>query len=209
VTENDAKIHTANLNFVPGSDGDSAIIWSDTSTTRPLQEGLSNPFNPFYTTSYSIDHAVAHATNTCDDNGAHSVKTSVVSAEVVLSDEDREIDAINRIPGINTWGDYTPCVLSCCRTAYELRGAGVTTFEYIEARFKIIGTGHGANKNVIAKAIIERAVFGSGAWADYQTVEVDGTSDPLGNIDIDMGVLPNDQGYQTRVKSCATRYGSL
>lgn len=122
-----------------------------------------------------------------------------------LSDEDTESDAINRIPGINTWSDYTTCLdVFCCRTTRQIRGAGQFDFEYVEARFQVKGTNFQPAVSVQVRVDVLRKPYGTGSYFLYQTVEQDATPDAMGNFTADFGVIANDVGYETTVNNCRT-----
>lgn len=135
------------------------------------------------------------------ENGVFRKFDSATESEV-LSDEDSETDAINRIPGIGTWSDYGTCLDPfCCRTTRQIRGAGQFDFEYIEARFQVKGTNFPGLARAAVSVDILRKPYGSGSFFLYQTVEQDATADSMGNFTADFGVIPNDAGYETVVNN--------
>jgi hypothetical protein len=127
-----------------------------------------------------------------------------------LTDEDTELDAINRIPGITVWGDYVSCSSTpqCCRTAWQSRGAGEFSFEYLEARLlcRISNLPH--NTAVTVKVDTLRRPYGSGTYVDYQTLENGGTSDNTGFLEVDFGTMNNTQGYETIASNCRVSLAS-
>ncbi len=124
--------------------------------------------------------------------------------EQTLSVEDTESDAIARIPGIGTWSDYTSCGGDplCCRTAWQLRGAGQFSFEYVESRIKVQGGTSLASQHVSVSVELWRRAYGSGSYALYQTLEDDTTSDGSKFFSVDFGVVNNTAGFETICLNC-------
>jgi len=121
-----------------------------------------------------------------------------------LGEEDTEADAIARIPGIDTWGPYVSCatLAVCCRTAWQLRGAGQFTLEYVESRIKVQGASS-PNTHISVKVDLSRKPYGTGIpYSLYQTLEDDPTTAPDGSFSVDFGVLPNDVGWETIAGNC-------
>ena len=121
-----------------------------------------------------------------------------------LTNEDTELNAIKRIPGINIWGDYVSCSSTpvCCRTAWQLRGAGEFAFEYVESRLEARVSNLPHNTGITVKVDILRRPYNAGVYTLYQTIENDGTSDATGFVEIDLGVMNNTEGFETIASNC-------
>lgn len=123
---------------------------------------------------------------------------------VDLLDEDTDGNAISRIPGIGIWSGYVSCGSEpiCCRTTWQLRGVGETSFEYVESRIKVRGAGP-IMTHVSVKVDVLRKPYGTGVpYSLYLTLEDDPTTNPDGTFEVDFGVLPNDIGWETIASNC-------
>jgi hypothetical protein len=123
-----------------------------------------------------------------------------------LSIEDTEASAISRIPGIGTWSSYISCsslVGECCRTAWQMRGAGQFDFEYVESRIKVQGGTTSPSQHVNVKVELWRRAYGVGVYALYQTLEDDVISGLDSFFSVDFGVVNNTIGFETVCRNCS------
>jgi hypothetical protein len=147
-------------------------------------------------------HAEWVPTNACcDDVGGNTIQTPSASRTMDLSDEETEVDAIDRLLANTPWAPIswsfvvdveTPgqCLRAvCCQAHYFDRGAGFS-FGYQQAQWRAAPTGQGIEAGCYAIRVpyLRRPAGSGGAWSQVGFDEVlvqvgeDGTAE-MYNLD--------------------------
>lgn len=130
------------------------------------------------------------------DPHAGSIATGSVS--VILSNEDTDQDAIDRLIASTSWPGFSLCTTpeTCCLARYEQRTG--FSFNYIESEFNFRASGFRALSEHTIQYDVYRRLYGSGSYVKFSTITDIVVADSSGNISY-VGSVPNIQGYESYV----------
>lgn len=122
------------------------------------------------------------------------------SASLIVSDEDIESDAINRLfPNPNAgWTSFSaPSANGCCTASYVLRNSGDFSFAITQSQFQLSGSGLTPNARFTIPISIYRRILGSSdPYILYETLVYNTTTTDSGTFQV-VDFVPNDPGFQT------------